>query len=281
MPADRLLVTESGILGRADVQRMRAAGVHAFLVGEAFMRAADPGLALAALFGADAGVTADDLPAAFAALPAAWRARAAGLDAAAQQAVVDARARGLGGARDRAGRSVPRPAPGAARGGAGRDLRPGPLPAARAMPTGWRFRPGRAGRIRCAGSSRCWPPTGRAGARPARWALDAWAAQGVLLLNPTLTRRGRAQPAAHLDCGWQALTSQIVQHLCRREDPPAFLLWGKPANAFFDAARPPEATKLPVHRTRHPAHDFRREFMADGSHFAATADRVDWWALGP
>ncbi len=49
-PAERLLVTESGILGRADVLRMRAAGVHAFLVGEAFMRAADPGAALAELF---------------------------------------------------------------------------------------------------------------------------------------------------------------------------------------------------------------------------------------
>jgi indole-3-glycerol phosphate synthase len=50
VPSDRLLVTESGILGRADVQRMRDAGVHAFLVGEAFMRADDPGEALAALF---------------------------------------------------------------------------------------------------------------------------------------------------------------------------------------------------------------------------------------
>jgi indole-3-glycerol phosphate synthase len=50
VPPDRLLVTESGILGRADVQRMRAAQVHAFLVGEAFMRADDPGAALAALF---------------------------------------------------------------------------------------------------------------------------------------------------------------------------------------------------------------------------------------
>jgi len=51
VPADRLLVTESGILQRADVEKMRAAGVHAFLVGEAFMRADDPGKALAALFG--------------------------------------------------------------------------------------------------------------------------------------------------------------------------------------------------------------------------------------
>jgi indole-3-glycerol phosphate synthase len=50
VPADRLLVTESGILGRADVQRMREAQVHAFLVGEAFMRAPDPGAALAELF---------------------------------------------------------------------------------------------------------------------------------------------------------------------------------------------------------------------------------------
>ncbi len=50
VPADRLLVTESGILAQGDVQRMRAAGVHAFLVGEAFMRAPEPGEALAALF---------------------------------------------------------------------------------------------------------------------------------------------------------------------------------------------------------------------------------------
>jgi len=47
----RLVITESGILAPADVAAMRAAGVHAFLVGEAFMRAADPGAELARLFG--------------------------------------------------------------------------------------------------------------------------------------------------------------------------------------------------------------------------------------
>ena len=52
VPPDRLLVTESGILQREDVQKMRAAGVHAFLVGEAFMRAEEPGEALEELFGA-------------------------------------------------------------------------------------------------------------------------------------------------------------------------------------------------------------------------------------
>jgi indole-3-glycerol phosphate synthase len=50
VPADRILVTESGIQTRDDVLRMGAAGVNAFLVGEAFMRAPEPGEALAALF---------------------------------------------------------------------------------------------------------------------------------------------------------------------------------------------------------------------------------------
>ena len=50
VPPDRLLITESGIVTPADVQKMRSAGVHAFLVGETFMRAPEPGEALAALF---------------------------------------------------------------------------------------------------------------------------------------------------------------------------------------------------------------------------------------
>ena len=47
---ERLVITESGIHTRADVQRMMDAGVYGFLVGEAFMRADDPGAALAGLF---------------------------------------------------------------------------------------------------------------------------------------------------------------------------------------------------------------------------------------
>ena len=50
VPEDRMLVTESGIHTRDDVARMRDAGIGAFLVGEAFMRADDPGAALSALF---------------------------------------------------------------------------------------------------------------------------------------------------------------------------------------------------------------------------------------
>jgi indole-3-glycerol phosphate synthase len=50
IPADRLVVTESGILAPRDVEKMRARSVQTFLVGEAFMRAPDPGIALEDLF---------------------------------------------------------------------------------------------------------------------------------------------------------------------------------------------------------------------------------------
>lgn len=51
IPPDRTLITESGILTREDVQRLRGHGVYGYLVGEAFMRAPDPGQALKTLFG--------------------------------------------------------------------------------------------------------------------------------------------------------------------------------------------------------------------------------------
>ncbi len=49
VPKDRMVITESGITERDDVLRMNAAGIHGFLVGEAFMRAPDPGAAMASL----------------------------------------------------------------------------------------------------------------------------------------------------------------------------------------------------------------------------------------
>lgn len=51
IPPEKMVITESGILAPDDVKKMRDADVHAFLVGEAFMRAPDPGMELARLFG--------------------------------------------------------------------------------------------------------------------------------------------------------------------------------------------------------------------------------------
>ncbi len=112
---------------------------------------------------------------------------------------------------------------------------------------------------------------------PPVWKLDGWARQGALLLNPTLSIEvGRI--GSHMECGWQALTSDIVRLLCDLPDPPVFMLWGDKARAFFEQARPPGAAVRTL-ATRHPSNDFQRRFMAEGRHFLETADRVDWWAL--
>ncbi|MFM8768177.1 MAG: uracil-DNA glycosylase [Rubrivivax sp.] len=114
---------------------------------------------------------------------------------------------------------------------------------------------------------------------PQRWVLDDWARQGALLLNPTLTvELGRI--GSHLECGWQVLTSEIARYLHERDDPPAFLLWGSKAQAFFDQAVPVVRAQASVWRTRHPSNDFNKAFMAQGSHFLATSDRIDWWSVG-
>lgn len=113
--------------------------------------------------------------------------------------------------------------------------------------------------------------------RPTCWTLDHWARQGVLLLNPTLTIE-IGVTGSHMRCSWQALTSQIVQVLCQRRSPPIFLLWGDKAQKFFARAQPADTTPRQL-LTRHPSYDIRREFMKDGSHFVATQDTVDWWAV--
>lgn len=112
---------------------------------------------------------------------------------------------------------------------------------------------------------------------PPVWKLDAWARQGVLLLNPTVTIEIGAI-GSHMECGWQALTSEIVEVLCRFDDPPVFMLWGGKAQAFFAQACPAGASPT-VLATRHPSNDMYKRFMAEGRHFLQTADRVDWWAL--
>jgi uracil-DNA glycosylase len=219
---------------------------------------------------------ADDLPAAFAALPPAWHRLLDGWTAERVQAVVDA-VRAASGEREiappdpfRALRLVapdavrvvvfgqdPYPRPGHADGLAFSAGHGRPVSLRRIFEILKADRPG-------------WQP-------PERWALDGWARQGVLMLNPVLTVEVGAA-GAHMNCGWQALTGDVVRALATRPEPPVFLLWGKPAQAFFDQHCPAGAHPR-VLRARHPSHDFKREFMADGSHFAATAEQIDWWRL--
>ena len=218
----------------------------------------------------------DDLPAAFASLPAAWRAVLPGWTPAAEQAVTAA-VKAVSGDREiappdpfRALRLLapdevkvvvfgqdPYPRPGHATGLAFSAGHGKPVSLRRIFDILKADRPG-------------WQP-------PERWVLDGWARQGVLMLNTVLTVEvGSA--GAHMNCGWRSLTSDIVRVLAGGATPPTFLLWGKPAQAFFDAACP-AGSSARVLRARHPSQDFKREFMADGSHFAATAEHIDWWRL--
>jgi uracil-DNA glycosylase len=222
-------------------------------------------------------MTADDLPAAFATVPPAWRAVLPGWTDE-RIAEVVGRVKAVSGDRpigppdpfralrfvDPGGIKVvligqdPYPRPGHADGLAFSAGHGKPASLRRVFQVLAQDRPG-------------WQP-------PQQWKLDGWARQGVLLLNPALSIE-IGQIGSHLDCGWQSLTSEIVQALCRLEVPPVFLIWGSKARAFVEAACGPRAVDLRMLATRHPSNDFERRFMADGSHFSATADLIDWWDL--
>ena len=221
-------------------------------------------------------MTADDLPAAFASLPPEWAALLPGWTPTACAAVVE-RVRAASGSREigppdpfRALRLV---APGAVKAVVfGQDPYPKPGHADGLAFSAGQGKPASLRRIFqvLAEDRPGWQP-------PPAWRLDGWAHQGVLLLNPTLSIEiGRI--GSHMECGWQALTAQIVDVLCRLPAPPVFLLWGSKAAAFFADARP-AGTPVETLVTRHPSNDFQRGFMGEGRHFLQTAGRVDWWAL--
>lgn len=221
-------------------------------------------------------MTADDLAAAFESLPPQWRTALPGWTRVRQDEVID-RVRAVSGARE-----IGPPDP-------FRALRFGPPEAIRVVVFGQDPypKPGHAdGLAFSAGHGKPaslrrifqvlaedkpgWTP-------PPVWKLDGWARQGVLLLNPALSIEiGRI--GSHLDCGWQALTGEIVKTLCARDRPPVFLLWGDKARSFFESARPP-GREPRVLATRHPSNDFQRRFMAEGRHFVETSDLVNWWSL--
>lgn len=222
-------------------------------------------------------MTADDLPAAFKGLPPAWRERLPGWTPETEGRVIDA-VRRLSGTRPIAPadpfRALRLVAPEAVRVVVfGQDPYPGQGHAdglAFSAPTSTRPSLRRVFDVLEADR-----PGWR---RPRSGRLDDWAAQGVLLLNPTLTVEvGRKN--SHTAAGWQSLTAEIVTVLASRPGgAPVFMLWGEQARVFMEQALAAPGS-LRILRTRHPSNDFDRGFMREGSHFAATRDQVDWWGL--
>lgn len=79
--------------------------------------------------------------------------------------------------------------------------------------------------------------------------LEAWANQGVLLLNTVLTVRD-GQPNSHRQKGWEQFTDTIITELNKRDEPVIFVLWGKPAQ---QKATMIDATKHTILTAPHPS----------------------------
>lgn len=109
--------------------------------------------------------------------------------------------------------------------------------------------------------------------------LVPWARQGVLLLNATLTvEAGKSN--SHSKCGWQVLTTYIIEELSKKESPIVFLLWGKFAQ---EKATLIDGAKHLVLTAAHPSPLARGAFFGCG-HFSKTNEflrqhgknEIDW-----
>jgi uracil-DNA glycosylase len=89
-------------------------------------------------------------------------------------------------------------------------------------------------------------------ARPDHGNLEAWARQGVLLLNDVLTVE-RGQPHSHKGRGWEAITDAIVAAVAARSEPCVFLLWGSPAKAKAQRVPGLSGSHHLVLTARHPS----------------------------
>ncbi len=79
--------------------------------------------------------------------------------------------------------------------------------------------------------------------------LQKWAEEGVLLLNTVLTVR-EGEPHSHREKGWERLTNKVISLISERENPVAFVLWGRPAQSKIDLI---DTRKHKVIESPHPS----------------------------
>ena len=116
--------------------------------------------------------------------------------------------------------------------------------------------------------------------RPAHGCLDAWAAQGVLLLNATLTVRAR-EAASHQGRGWETFTDEVIRAVSAKEDLVVFVLWGGSARkkkALIDTGRhlvieSPHPSPLSAHKGFFGSRPFSR---TNDALVTAGREPVDW-----
>ena len=115
--------------------------------------------------------------------------------------------------------------------------------------------------------------------------LEAWACQGVLLLNATLTVRGGAA-ASHQKHGWETFTDEVIRVVNAKDDPVVFILWGASARrkrALIDTSR--HTIIESAHPSPLSAHNgflgSRPFSQANASLVAAGREPVDWDLIAP
>ncbi len=117
-------------------------------------------------------------------------------------------------------------------------------------------------------------------APPNHGCLDAWADQGVLLLNATLTVRAH-QAASHQGRGWETFTDQVIRAVNDKDDRVVFMLWGASARrkaALVDTSRhvvieSPHPSPLSAHRGFLGSRPFSR---ANAALVEAGREPIDW-----
>ncbi|MCA9179020.1 MAG: uracil-DNA glycosylase [Planctomycetales bacterium] len=109
--------------------------------------------------------------------------------------------------------------------------------------------------------------------------LQAWAEQGVLLLNTVLTVR-ESEPNSHQRRGWERVTDGVIRYLARQQTPIVFLLWGKPAEkkaaqigAPHVLLSAPHPSPLSAHRGFFGSRPFS---SANAALVAAGLPPIDW-----
>lgn len=106
---------------------------------------------------------------------------------------------------------------------------------------------------------------------PSHGELTAWAIQGVLLLNATLTVR-QGEPNSHQRIGWETFTDRVIEELNQRDEPMVFLLWGN--NAIKKASRIDPERHL-ILKTTHPSPLSASRGFLGCSHFSQANDFLE------
>jgi len=110
---------------------------------------------------------------------------------------------------------------------------------------------------------------------PEHGCLDAWAKQGVLLLNATLTVR-RGEPKSHYGKGWEEFTTAVLQKLFERKDPIVFLLWGKSAEEKCSSVFDGKKTHHALLKASHPSPYSAAKFLGCRHFSKANAYLKEW-----